>query len=145
MVQTICDLKAELKAKGIKGYSGKKKAELIAMLRPAPLSASGSARRVKTKDKSLEFAKEFIKKWDTDLKATGTMVANKNIAERKEYNKQAVIVKASLEDERTAIYTKLKAKAKSNARYIKLGHEINNIGEYTFGKGAQAYEDAHKN
>ena len=65
MVQTICDLKAELKAKGIKGYSGKKKAELIAMLgktpvsapvkkapasKPAPLSASGSARRVKAKD-----------------------------------------------------------------------------------------------
>ena len=39
MVQTICDLKAELKAKGIKGYSGKNKAELIAMLGKTPVSA----------------------------------------------------------------------------------------------------------
>jgi hypothetical protein len=51
---TIAELKSQLKARGVKGYSGLKKAELEAMMaklapasKPAPLSASGSARRVK--------------------------------------------------------------------------------------------------
>ena len=49
---TVCELKIAAKAKGLRGYSNMNKARLMELLAPAkpkptPLSASGSARRVK--------------------------------------------------------------------------------------------------
>ena len=81
---TVCEIIGKLKAKGISGYSGKTKGQMLTLLetgnapkkakakpvkkvekKVAPLKASGSARRVKAKDTDAGKVKSFLGRAET--------------------------------------------------------------------------------
>jgi hypothetical protein len=67
MSKTICELKMELKAKGIKGYSGLNKAGLESLLKGVS-EAKTAPPPVSKKDKSLNNkAKGFLNKMDKEF------------------------------------------------------------------------------
>lgn len=73
---TVAQLKAELKAKGIKGYSGRKKEELQAMLAgqpvaPRPTADGASKGKKSTKKGPVPFEEWTVNQLKAQLKARG--------------------------------------------------------------------------
>jgi len=91
---TICEIKVELKSKGIKGISGLNKSELQALLKQ-PKSAHGTppANNVPlAKDKLYNKAEKFLNKIDKTFTPAATNKESPKIAEKK-ITKKARVVK----------------------------------------------------
>ena len=88
MGKTICEIKMELKAKGIKGITGLNKGQLEALLRS---EGSSAPKKESKKDKLYNKAENFLNKMDKAFTPAATKGESPKVAEKKITKKEKVM------------------------------------------------------